>query len=107
VIVSAALDVYLAPWCKQLGIELISTELEIQNGRFTGRYLRGDCSGEEKARRIVERFVLTDYSTVYAYGDTEEDRQMLELAQKKYFRWKEVLRVPDVSRATRRGDGGT
>jgi len=27
---------------------------------------------------------------VYAYGDTPDDREMLELAHKKYYRWHEV-----------------
>jgi phosphatidylglycerophosphatase C len=27
---------------------------------------------------------------VYAYGDTSEDREMLALAHRKYFRWTEV-----------------
>ena len=49
---------------------------------------------------------LADYATVHAYGDTEEDRQMLEMADKRYFRWKEVREVPAVSQATRRSDEG-
>jgi hypothetical protein len=27
---------------------------------------------------------------VYAYGDTKEDREMLAMAQKKYYRWQEI-----------------
>jgi len=107
VVVSAALDVYLEPWCRKLGVDVICTELEVRDGRLTGRYLPGDCSGKEKARRVREHLVLRDYTTVYAYGDTEEDRQMLEMADRKWFRWQEVSEVPAVSRATRRGDGGT
>ena len=106
VVVSASLDVYLEPWCKTVGVDAICTQLEVSDGRLTGRYLRGDCCGEEKARRIRERYALTDYATVHAYGDTEEDRHMLEMADRRYFRWEEVREVPAVSRATRRGDGG-
>jgi HAD superfamily hydrolase (TIGR01490 family) len=106
VVVSASLDVYLQPWCRSLGADVICTELEVSDGRLTGRYLGGDCSGETKARRIRERYCLDDYKTIYAYGDTEEDRQMLEMANRKFFRWQEVRSVPAVSRATRRGDGG-
>ncbi|MPZ19642.1 MAG: HAD-IB family hydrolase [Luteitalea sp.] len=106
VIVSASLDVYLGPWCRALGLDVICTQLEARDGRLTGRYLRGDCCGEEKARRIRERYALADYVMVHAYGDTEEDRQMLEIADRRYFRWEEVREVPAVSRATRRGDGG-
>lgn len=27
---------------------------------------------------------------IYAYGDTVEDREMLDLAHRKYYRWREV-----------------
>jgi phosphatidylglycerophosphatase C len=66
----------------------------------------GDCCGQEKTRRIRERYTLSEYSAVYGYGDTEEDREMLDMADQKFFRWQEVRRVPEPSRATRRGDGG-
>jgi HAD superfamily hydrolase (TIGR01490 family) len=106
VVVSASLDVYLEPWGRTLGVEVLCTQLEAGDGRFTGRYLRGDCCGAAKAARIRERYVLSDYGTIYAYGDTEEDRQMLEMADRKYFRWREVSEVPRATRTTRRGDGG-
>ncbi len=47
VVVSASLDVYLAPWCHAHGLEYICTVLEQRAGRFTGRYVGGDCSGRE------------------------------------------------------------
>lgn len=90
VVVSASLDSYLEPWCRTAGVEVICTELEAIDGRLTGRYRCGDCCGQEKARRIRERYALADYVTVWAYGDTEEDRQMLELANRRYFRWEEI-----------------
>ena len=47
---------------------------------------------------------MTDYTDIYGYGDTDEDREMLEMATRKYFRWREVAAVPAPSAATRRGD---
>ena len=90
VVVSASLDVYLEPWCRTLGVDVICTQLETSSGRLTGRYLRGDCCGEEKARRIRERYGVEGYGTVYAYGDTDEDRDMLALANRKFLRWQEL-----------------
>lgn len=107
VVVSASLDLYLEPWCRRAGVDVICTQLEVRAGRFTGRYLGGDCCGATKATRIQERCALGDYGTVYAYGDSEEDREMLDLADRRFFRWQEVEEVPPVSWATRRGDGGT
>jgi phosphatidylglycerophosphatase C len=107
VVVSASLDVYLEPWCAAMAVDVICTRLEADDGRVTGRYLRGDCCGLEKAKRIRERYALAEYGTVYAYGDTEEDREMLALADKKFFRWQEVSQLPETGLATRRGDGGS
>jgi len=90
VVVSAALDVYLRPWCESRGLGCICTEREGRNGRLTGRYRHGDCSGAEKVRQIRERYPLERYSQVYAYGDTSEDREMLALAHRKYYRWQEI-----------------
>ena len=90
VIVSASLDVYLDPWCEAIGVERICTELDVRNGRLTGRYRQGDCSGQAKVRRIREQYDLSQYSVIYAYGDTSEDREMLELAHRRYCRWAEV-----------------
>ena len=48
-----------------------------------------------------ERFDLDRFETVYAYGDTPEDREMLSLAQRKYYRWKEIDQAPSASLAAR------
>jgi len=32
---------------------------------LAGRYRRGDCTGEEKARRISDRYDLQAYEVVY------------------------------------------
>jgi phosphatidylglycerophosphatase C len=97
VVVSASLDVYLGPWCEKRGVDYICTTLEERCGRLTGRYVQGDCSGAEKVRRILQRYQLTGYGLVYAYGDSAEDREMLELAHKKYYRWREISCWDDVT----------
>jgi HAD superfamily hydrolase (TIGR01490 family) len=95
-VVSASLDVYLAPWCRARNLAYICTTLEERAGRLTGRCVHGDCSGVEKVRRIKERCNLGQYSLVYAYGDTPDDREMLELAHRKFYRGKEVTSWDDV-----------
>ena len=90
VIVSASLDVYLAPWCESMGLRCICTELEERHGRLTGRYRQGDCSGSRKVERIREHYDLNRFPVVYAYGDTADDKEMLDLAHRKYYRWEEV-----------------
>jgi phosphatidylglycerophosphatase C len=90
VVVSASLDVYLADWCRQLGVELICTELEAEEGVLTGRYRTGDCCGPAKAKRVRERYDLRSFNLVYAYGDTREDDALLRLASKRFYRWREL-----------------
>jgi phosphatidylglycerophosphatase C len=94
VIVSASLGAYLDSWCRRTGVERISTELEAKAGVLTGRYAHGDCTGPEKARRVLERYDLARYSTVYAYGDTPEDEALLKLANRRFMRGRDVLTEP-------------
>jgi phosphatidylglycerophosphatase C len=85
-VVSASLDAYLRPWCESLGLDLICSELEERDGRLTGEYVGGDCYGAEKSRRIRARYPLERFARVYAYGDTHEDHEMLEMADEAYLR---------------------
>ncbi|MCX6123872.1 MAG: HAD-IB family hydrolase [Proteobacteria bacterium] len=89
-IVSASLNVYLSDWCTRLGVDLICSELESHSGILTGRYLGGDCTREEKSKRVRQKYEISIFPLIYAYGDTEDDEDMLRLAHKKYFRWREV-----------------
>jgi phosphatidylglycerophosphatase C len=97
-IVSASLAPYLRYWCARVGVERISTELEARSGTLTGRYSGADCSGPEKARRVRARYDLARYATIYAYGDTPEDAELLALAHQRFFRGCEVVQVPSAVR---------
>lgn len=90
VLVSGGLDAYLAPWCRQHGLELVCSLLETRNGRLTGGYQGAQCVGEEKARRVREHIDLAAYAQCYAYGDTHEDEAMLALAHKRFYRGVEI-----------------
>lgn len=80
VLVSASLNIYLAPLCERLGIALICSEVEEKDGRFTGYYQTLDCSGMEKKRRVMQNYDINQYKHIYAYGNTVEDVEMLSLA---------------------------
>lgn len=87
VVVSASLDTYLRPWCRENRLDLICSTLEHDNKRYTGHYIHGDCSNEAKAERILQSVSLKDYRHIYAYGDTPEDNAMLELAHTAVYQW--------------------
>ena len=84
VLVSASVDIYLEMICQILKIDLICTETESLNGKFTGSYSTPDCSSDQKRLRILSKYNLNQYSKIYAYGNSEEDLAMLSLADFKY-----------------------
>jgi len=86
VIVSASIECWLEQWCKKQHIELIATRLEIIDGKLTGRFATSNCHGEEKVRRIKERYNLAEFDYIYAYGDTKADSAMLAMADEAYYR---------------------
>ena len=90
VVVSASLNMYLSPWCEDRQIATICTTLEERDGLLTGECVGGDCSGEEKVRRVLAQYSLSQYEAVYAYGDTPDDQPLLALAKHKYYCWRDV-----------------
>ena len=90
VVVSGGFDLYLKHWCAQHGLDLMCSSLEARDGVMTGRYAGAQCVGPDKARRVRERFDLSAYDIVYAYGDTPEDRELLALAHRRWYRGREV-----------------
>ena len=80
VIVSASIECWLKPWCDKHGLDLIATKLEIQDGIVTGRLSTKNCYGIEKANRIRDAYNLDAFQTIYAYGDSRGDRELLGLA---------------------------
>lgn len=90
VVVSGAFDIYLSHWCQQQGLDLICSSLESKHGALTGRYRGAQCVRHEKVRRITDCYALGQFDTIYAYGDTKEDLAMLNIAHKRYYRWREV-----------------
>ena len=86
VVVSASIACWLKPWCDKNNLELIATQLEIKNGIVTGRLRTKNCYGIEKVNRVKEVYNLDKYETIYAYGDSRGDRELLELADEKFYK---------------------
>lgn len=81
VLVSASLEPYLRYLAEDLGFDdLLCTRLNHQNGHCDGRMNGGNCRGAEKVHRL--KALLGDLSTIelYAYGDSDGDREMLAIA---------------------------
>ena len=86
VIVTASLEPYMDEWCISLGVDLIGTRLEVADGKITGRFNGGNCYGMGKAKRISEKYPLDTFEKIIAYGDSRGDKEMLELADDKFYR---------------------
>jgi phosphatidylglycerophosphatase C len=87
VIVSASVECWLKGWCEKNNIELIGTKLEFKNNKFTGKFSTKNCYGIEKVNRIKQIYNLSDYRTIFAYGDSSGDKEMLAIADKKYYKY--------------------
>lgn len=86
IVVSASMRDWLEPFCREQGVELLCTEVEIVEARLTGRLAGLNCRGLEKVQRIRAHVDLARYATVHAYGDSRADRPMLALAHHPWYR---------------------
>ncbi len=86
VIVSASMDSWLMAWCRKYRLDLISTRLEIKNRKLTGKFATKNCHGMEKVKRIKREFNLSEFDTIYAYGNSRGDKEMLAIATQPHYR---------------------
>ncbi len=84
IIVSASMRCWLDAWCEKEKVELISTELLFEDDKFTAKFATKNCHGIEKFNRINKHLNINEYDSIYAYGDSSGDTQMLEMADYKY-----------------------
>lgn len=90
VVVTASLGAWCGAWCRQEGFDLIATGYEAENDIITGKLSGKNCKGIEKVRRISEKYGSASAATIYAYGDTKSDLPMLELADVKVYKWRQI-----------------
>jgi len=84
VIVTATPEIVVAPIARGLGADvLIGTRLLFdEGGRVAGGLDGLNCRGSEKVRRLRETFG-SDVQLEAAYGDSDGDREMLDLAEER------------------------
>jgi HAD superfamily hydrolase (TIGR01490 family) len=86
VIVSACVRTWFDPWVLERDLQVIATELEVREGRVTGRLATENCHGPEKVKRVRACFDLASFDRIYAYGDSAGDREMLAIAHERYYK---------------------
>ncbi|MDP8987357.1 MAG: HAD-IB family hydrolase [Actinomycetota bacterium] len=83
VLVSASPEVYLGPLGRRLGVDaVLASGLQVgADGRLTGRLAGRNCRGAEKVVRLDAWMgPARDATYLYAYGDSEGDRELLARA---------------------------
>jgi HAD superfamily phosphoserine phosphatase-like hydrolase len=79
ILASGTYQPILEAFAERIGAEALGTELELQGGKLTGKLIGSVNVGRVKAERLL---VELDGETVYAaYGDSEADIPMLQLAE--------------------------
>ncbi len=86
VIVSASIDNWVAPFFYGLDVNILGTKIAVEDGKITGRFLTNNCYGQEKVNRIIEQYPNRGGYQLIAYGDSCGDKEMLEYADKGYYR---------------------
>ncbi|MFZ4516543.1 MAG: HAD family hydrolase [Acidimicrobiia bacterium] len=80
VLITASLSLYTEPIARQLGITSVyATRLAHDGDRFTGKLVGANVRGPEKAR-LLHAHLNGRHATVYAYGDSSGDRELLAAA---------------------------
>ncbi|MDD5861229.1 MAG: HAD family hydrolase [Prevotellaceae bacterium] len=89
-VVSASIDNWVRPFIDLLelhDVTILGTQIEIADGKVTGRFLTHNCYGPEKVYRISQ--ALDDDRTKYditAFGDSRGDREMLAFADHSFYK---------------------
>ena len=84
-VVSASIDNWVRPFFHS--VTVIGTQVEVIDGRLTGRFLTANCYGQEKVTRLQK--VLMEPRTHYyiiAYGDSRGDKEMLAYADEGFYK---------------------
>ena len=90
-IVSASIDNWVRPFfdIRNLkGVQVLGTQIEVEDGKLTGRFKSNNCYGKEKVHRIAEvlkSFERSEYD-IEAFGDSRGDKEMLAFADKGHFK---------------------
>ncbi len=88
ILISASIDVYLDPWAKKHGFnDVICSEVESDSqGNVTGLLKGENCWGPEKTRRLEALLGPRDEYTLYAYGNSRGDQELLAMADHSFYR---------------------
>lgn len=86
IIISASPEFLLMPLKEELGVlDLMASRVDKKTGKFKGL----NCHGEEKVRRLNEKY--KKYKVLESYSDSKSDIPILRLAKKQFIVRKDKL----------------
>jgi phosphatidylglycerophosphatase C len=87
IIISASAENWIYPWASKNGINtVLATQLEVKNNKVTGSFLNKNCHGPEKVSRLLAHYPDRSSFILYAYGDSNGDKELLAIADHKFYR---------------------
>ena len=101
VILSASIDRWVEACLRPFLVsssqfQVLGTEIEVADGRLTGRFATPNCYGPEKVRRLKEFLKkvsprgdvegATEDAFIIAYGDSRGDKELLAYADESHYK---------------------
>ena len=88
-VVSASIDNWVQPFFSTFHLppstfHVLCTQIEVIDGRLTGRFLTPNCYGQEKVRRILALHPDRSTYPLPAYGDSRGDHELLAFADEAH-----------------------
>ncbi|MBQ6200004.1 MAG: haloacid dehalogenase-like hydrolase [Prevotella sp.] len=81
-VVSASIDNWVQTFFP--AVTVLGTQIEVIDGRLSGRFLTPNCYGQEKVRRILALHPDRSAYRLTAYGDSRGDRELLAFADEAH-----------------------
>ena len=83
---SASPRMLLQPLADWMGVELLCTELQRNDGSWQPKLAGSNCKGPEKVRRLRDHLGPLEGLEIEAYGDSKGDRELLLAAERPHYR---------------------
>ena len=83
-IISASIDNWVQPFFAN--VKVLGTQIEVVDGKLTGRFLTKNCYGQEKVNRLKALYPNRQDYHLTAFGDSRGDKELLAYADKSYFK---------------------
>lgn len=78
IIISASMENWISPWALSNNIKtVLATQIETHNDILTGCFSSKNCYGQEKVNRLREKYPDREDYILYAYGDSNGDKELL------------------------------